>query len=99
MEDIVPDKIELTPIIKGKKCKLLLLLLYLFITYTPILTSIIIWYMYNFLIGFAFFLFFTLAIGIVISKLRLLSLPPNQREMSYSNMAVVRWFLGKNICY
>lgn len=99
MEDIVPDKIELTPIIKGKKCKLLLLLLYLFITYTPILTSIIIWYMYNFLIGFAFFLFFTLAIGIVISKLRLLSLPPNQREMSYSNMAVARWFLGKNICY
>ncbi|NOX15782.1 MAG: hypothetical protein GXP61_07130 [Epsilonproteobacteria bacterium] len=99
MEEIVPNRIELIPKIKGTKCKFYLLLLYIFITYTPMAASLLIWYEYNFLIGFAFFLFFTLAMGVVISKLRLLSLPPNQMEMSYSNMAIAKWFLDKNICY
>ena len=98
MEEIVPDIIEQTPIIEGKKCKFLLFCLYAFITFAPFVASLFIWYYYGFLIGFAFFLFFTLGMGIVISKLRLASIPPLQREMSYSNMAVARWFLGENIC-
>ncbi len=98
MEEIVPDFIELTPIIKGKKCRFMLLCLYAFITFAPFVASLFIWYDYGFLVGFAFFLLFTLGMGIIISKLRLASIPPAQREMSYNNMAVARWFLGENIC-
>ncbi len=70
-----------------------------FITFAPLVAALIIWYYYGFLVGLAFFLFFTLGMGIIISKLRLASIPPAQREMSYNNMAVARWFLGENICY
>jgi len=99
VEEFVPDLIEPTPVIKGKKCKILLFGLYIFITYAPFLAGLLIWYMYDFLFGFAFYLFFTLLMGVVISKLRLASIPPIQREMSYNNKAVARWYLGKNICF
>ncbi|MFK5882677.1 MAG: hypothetical protein QM482_10765 [Sulfurospirillum sp.] len=76
----------------------MLFCLYLLITYAPLAAALSIWYYYSFLTGLAFFLFFTLGMGIVISKLRLSSIPPSQREMSYNNMAVARWYLGENIC-
>jgi len=99
MEDFVPDLIEQTPIIKGVKCKILLFLLYMFITYEPLFAGLLVWYMYDFIIAIAFFLFFSLCMGIVISKLRILSLPKTQREMTYSNLQVSKWFLDKNICW
>lgn len=99
MEDFVPDLIEQTPIIKGSKCKIFLLLLYVFITYGPLFAGLVIWYLYNFFVAIAFFLFFTLCMGIVISKLRIFSLPETQREMTYSNLQVAKWFLDKNICW
>jgi len=99
VEEFVPDLIEPTPIIKGKKCKVFLFGLYLFIAYAPFIISLLIWYMYSFSIGFSFFLLFTLLMGILISKLRLVSIPKMQREMSYSNMEVARWYLDKNICF
>jgi len=98
MEEIVPDLIEPVPIIKGTRCKILLFLLYIFISFSPALAGLILWYMYDFFIAIAFFLFFTLCIGIVISKLRLFSLPVAQREMNYSNLQVAKWFLDKNVC-
>jgi len=98
VEEFVPDLIEPIPIIKGKKCKIFLWALCLFITYAPFFISLLIWYMYSFLIGFSFFLLFTLLMGIFISKLRIASIPKRQREMSYSNTEVARWYLDKNIC-
>ena len=99
MDEFVPDLIEPTPIIKGRKCKIILFGLYIFITYAPFFLGLIVWYMYSFLVGFSFYLLATLLMGIVISKLRVMSMPVMQREMSYNNMAVARWFLGKNICF
>jgi hypothetical protein len=96
---MTPDFIEITPIIKGKKCRFMLYCLYVFITFSPAFASLVIWYHYGFLVGFAFFLFFTLGMGIIISKLRVASIPPAQREMSYSNMAIARWFLSENVCF
>ncbi len=99
MEEFVPDLIEPIPVIKGKKCKIFLFGLYIFITYTPFFASLLIWYMYGFLIGLSFFLLFTLLMGILISKLRVVSIPKIQRDMSYSNMEVARWYLDRNICF
>jgi|GEM_PF-382271 len=99
MEELVPDFIKPTPIIKGKRCRVLLYLLYFIITFSPLLCALLIWFYYDFLFAIAAFLFVTLAMSVVISKMRLVSLPPMQREMSYTNMAVARWYLGKNICF
>ncbi|WP_331774988.1 hypothetical protein [Sulfurospirillum sp. 1612] len=99
MEELVPEFIEPTPIIKGKKCRVLLYLLYYFMTYTPLLCALVIGYYYDFLFAIAAFLFGTLAMSVLISKMRLVSLPPSQREMSYTNREIARWYLGKNICF
>ena len=99
MNEFVPDFIEPIPIIRGKKCNLLLLILYIFMTFSPTFLGLIVWYEYGFLVGFAFYLLGTLFMGIVISKIRVASLPSYQREMSYNNMAIARWYLGENVCF
>jgi hypothetical protein len=99
MQEIVPDLIEQVPIIKGTKCKILLVLVYIFISYGPTMAGFVLWYMYDFFIAIAFFLFFTLSMGVVMSKMRLFSLPATQREMTYSNLQVAKWFVSKNICW
>ncbi|MBE0491531.1 MAG: hypothetical protein IBX44_04700 [Sulfurospirillum sp.] len=90
--------IEVVPKIEGFTCKVLLIALYIGVTFTPLLVGIILWYSYNIYIAIAFFLFLTLLSGIVLSKLRIASIPFSQREMSYSNFAIIKWYLGKNIC-
>ena len=99
MEEIVPDLIEQVPIVKGTKCKMILLLLYIFISYAPTMIGLVLWYMYDLFIAISFFLFFTLCMGVLISKMRLFSLPITQREMSYSNLQVAKWFINKNVFY
>lgn len=42
-----------------------------------------------------FFLFLTLVSGIVSSKMRIASIPPVQREMNYSTLAIVKWYVAK----
>jgi len=98
MEEEVLFQIEVVPQIEGFTCKALMYALYSLITFAPLLASLGIWYFYNIWSGIAFFLFLTLISGVVISKMRVSSIPFSQREMSYSNMAVVRWYIGKNIC-
>jgi hypothetical protein len=91
-------QIEVIPQIKGFTCKALLYALYILITFGPLFIGVCIGYFYNIWAGIAFFLFLTLASVVVISKMRINSIPFAQREMNYTNFAVVRWYLGKNIC-
>ncbi len=98
MEEDIPPIIELTPKLKGVRCRFLGYLLYTLLSFLPVFVGLYVWYKYNFWIGIAFFLFLTLIMGIVVSKMRLASLPPSQREMTYTNMEVARWYLSKNIC-
>ncbi|MFZ5375605.1 MAG: hypothetical protein ACOZBX_08715, partial [Campylobacterota bacterium] len=37
--------------------------------------------------------------GIVRSKLRADSIPPAQREMSYSDYAIASWYLSRRTCF
>jgi len=91
--------IEVMPKIEGFWCNLILYGIYLSIVLAPFLIGIFFWwYLHSAWIGFLFFLFSILASGIVISKLRVSSIPFAQREMNYETMAVIRWYVGKNIC-
>jgi len=94
----LPPIIELVPKIRGFWCKVIMYGLYGGLTLIPLLVGIWIGYIYNIWIGIAFFLFLTLVCGVISSKMRIMSIPFEQREMSYSTMAIVKWYIAKNIC-
>jgi hypothetical protein len=92
-------KIEVMPKVKGFWCKLLVYLIYLGMSLGPIvLGGFCWWYFHSLWIGFLSILFFMLISGIITSKMRINSIPFEQREMNYSTIAIVKWFVGKNIC-
>ena len=96
--DQIPPIIEIIPKIKGFWCRIAMFSLYGALTYAPSLVGIWIGYFYTIGLDIAFFLFLTLIGGIICSKMRVCSIPFEQREMSYSTMAIVKWYLAKNIC-
>lgn len=96
--DEFPKIIEVVPIIKGFNCKVLMYFLYSTLTFSPLLVGIWIGYVHNIWIGIAFFLFLTLVSGVVSSKMRINSIPYEQREMDYSTMAIVKWYLSRSVC-
>jgi len=92
-------QIEVMPKIEGFGCKFLLWSVYLSIVLAPFgVGAFFWWYLHSIWIGFLFLLFMILISGIVISKMRIESIPASQREMNYSTFAVVRWYIGKNKC-
>lgn len=96
--DEFPPIIEVVPIIKGFKCKVIMIVFYSALAFSPLLIGSWIAYAYNIWIGIAFFLFLTLISGIVSSKMRVNSIPYEQREMDYSTMAIVKWYLSCTMC-
>lgn len=98
MEDF-PKIIEVVPAIKGFKCRALMYFLYGALSFMPLFLGVWIGYVYNIWIGIAFFLFLTLVSGVVSSKMRMSSIPLEQREMDYSTMAIVKWYLSRSVCW
>ena len=98
-DDSLPPLIELVPRVRGFKCRLIMIVVYTAISFMPLLLGGWLGYTYNVWIGIAFFLFLTLISGIVSSKMRIASIPPVQREMNYSTLAIVKWYVAKNICF
>ncbi|MDD3342070.1 MAG: hypothetical protein PHR87_00670 [Sulfurospirillaceae bacterium] len=96
--DEFPPFIEVTPTLYGRWCKVLMYLIYAALTFFPIVCGLWIGYFYDIWVGIAFFLFLTLVSGIVSSKMRIASIPYAQREMDYSTVAIVKWYLAKNWC-
>ena len=94
----MPPIIELVPKVKGFWCRVLLFSLYAALTFLPFVIGVWIGYVYNIWVGIAFFLLLTIVSGVISSKMRVCSIPFEQREMSYSTMAIIKWYLAKNIC-
>lgn len=96
--DEFPPFIEVTPNIQGIWCKFLMYFIYALLTFFPLVSGLLVGYFYDIWVGIAFFLFITLVSGIVSSKMRIASIPYEQREMDYSTVAIVKWYLAKNWC-
>ncbi len=94
----LPPIIEVVPKIEGFWCRIAMFGLYGVLTFAPFMIGAGVGYWYDPWIGVAFFLFLTLVCGIVSSKMRVSSIPFEQREMNYSTMAIVKWYLAKNVC-
>jgi len=99
MEEFIPPVIEVVPKVKGFWCKSAMLCLYGLLSFVPLFVGFWIGYTYSLWLGIAFFLFLTLVSGVVSSKMRVASIPYEQREMNYSTMAIVKWYVAKNICF
>ena len=92
------ELIEPTPKLKTSKCRLLAFLLFMFLSYSPLLLAILAWYLYDYFIAGAVLLLSFLVVGIIRSKLRNEVIPPNQREFHYTDKAIADWYLSKRIC-
>jgi hypothetical protein len=90
--------IENTPKITGTKCKVKVYLLYFCITLLPLLISLYIGYDIDWLIGIGSGLFLYLVSAIVVSKLRLSSLPRDQFERTFSSLEIAKWYVSRNHC-
>lgn len=97
--DEILFQIEVMPKIKSFGCKFLVYFIYVVITMSPFLVGIFFWwYLHSIWIGFLLFLFTILISIVVTSKMRINSIPFSQREMDYSTISVIKWYVGKNIC-
>ena len=92
------DLIEPTPVLETKKCQIIALLLKYFLQFTPLLTALIAWYMYDYFIAGATLLITFVVIGIVRAKMRNSVIPFSQREYHYNDEGIAKWFTAKELC-
>lgn len=85
--------IEPTPCAKSFTCKLLVGLVSACLYLLAYVLALLGWFWYDFFIGFCFLCFGYLLNGIIHSKLRQLSVPNDQSEISFSSYELARWFV------
>ncbi len=99
MQNDYIDLIEPTPKLHSQKCKLLSLLLRLFLQFTTFIVGLITWYLYDYFMAIAALLLSFIIMGIVRSKLRNAVIPPKQREYQYNDQGIADWYTAKELCY
>ncbi len=91
--------IENTPIMIGARCKILAYSLFFALAILPIMIALWVWFEYDWVIAIGALLFSYVVSTIVGSKLRLESLPIDQRERSFNSLEIAKWYVAKNFCY
>jgi hypothetical protein len=99
MHDQTIHLLEPTPTLHSKKCKLLALLLQLFLQYTTLVATALIWYLYDIVFALLGAVLLFIIMGIIRSKLRNISIPLNQREYQYNDEGIAKWYVAKELCY
>jgi len=96
--DFIHERIP-TPLFRTKKCKLLALVLQLFLQYTTYLVALIVWYFYDYFIALATLVLSFIIMGIIRSKLQNSAIPPKQREYHYNNQGIANWYISREFCF
>lgn len=96
-EDKLP--IENTPKMEGAKCKCIAGCIFFALTLLPLVIALYIWYDYDWMIVTGTGLFLYLVSAIVASKLRLASVPKDQRERNLSSLDIAKWYTKYHFCY
>ena len=91
--------IENTPKMEGAKCKFLAFVIFFGLTFLPLIVALYIWYEYDWMIAVGIGLFLYLASSIVASKLRVASVPADQRERNLSSLDIAKWYVKYHFCY
>jgi len=97
-DDLIKEypAIENTPIMIGTRCKLLAYSIFFGLAILPIMIALFVWLKYDWMIAILFSFMVSTIVG---SKLRLGSLPYDQRERSFSYLEIAKWYVSKNFCY
>jgi len=98
MKNETIDMIEQTPKLKTKKCKLISLLLRVFLQYSIYPIALATWFLYDYFIAGAIFILSYIIIGIIRSKLRNSVIPLKQREYQYNDKGIADWYTAKILC-
>jgi hypothetical protein len=91
--------IENTPNIKEKKCIFFAYLIFFSLVIAPVLLSLYVWMQYDILIAIGSLIFFYLVSSIITSKLRVMSIPRDQQERSFSTLEIAKWYVSRNLCF
>jgi len=93
------ELLEPTPKLYSKKCKFMAFGLRLFLKYTTILVTLVVWFFYDFFLAALALVLTFIIMGIVRSKLRNSSIPYTQREYPYTDAAIAEWYTAKELCF
>ncbi len=93
------EEANVTPVIEGLRCKLLVYGLFFSLTLLPLFVGLYVWYSYNLLVAIAVILFLYIVSSIIGSKLRLSSLPAKLREKTLSSLEISKWYVHQHFCY
>ena len=100
-QDLIKEypTIENTPIMIGARCKILAYSIFFGLAILPIMIALYAWFEYGWIIAIGVLLFSYMVSTIVGSKLRLGSLPPDQRERNFTSLEIAKWYVSKIFCY
>jgi len=98
MQNEFINQIEPTPKINTTKCKLVSLLLRLFLQFTSYIVSLITCYIYDYFIAIAIFLLSFIIMGIIRAKLRNSVIPQTQQEYNYNDKGIADWYTARELC-
>lgn len=98
MQTDIIDLIEPTPKLHSKRCKLISLILRLFLQFTTFISAMIAWYLYDYFIAGAILLLSFIIMGIIRSKIRNSVIPIKQREFQYNDQGIADWYTARELC-
>lgn len=90
---------KMTPVIDGFKCKAMVYAVFFGLSILPIVAGLYVWLFHDWLIAIGVVMLLYIASSIVISKIRLSSLPPQLREHSLSSYEMAKWYVHQHHCF
>lgn len=93
------EEIKQPPKIKSFKCKVVLIVLELFLRFMTLSSGLIALFLYDYFISIATLLVVFIIMGIIRSKLRNIAIPFSQIERDYSDKEIAQWYGGTMICF
>ena len=98
MQNDFINQIEATPKIHSKKCRIVSLILKLFLQLSAYVVGLVTWYMYDYFIGIGIFLLSFIVMGIIRAKLRNSVIPKTQQEYNYNDKGIADWYTARELC-
>ena len=98
MQNDYIDLIEPTPKLHSNKCRFIAFGIRIFLQFTTFITTLVVWYLYDFFIALLTLVLSFIIMGIIRSKLRNAVIPPKQREYQYNDKGIADWYTAKELC-
>lgn len=91
--------IDPTPTLPTRGCRALARALGWSLGFGNYLIAALVWWISDWFLALGTFLLGFIVFGIIRSKLRYDAIPPAQRELPYSDYAIMTWYLSRNHCF